>query len=292
MEKSFLTSVILPISLAVIMLGMGLSLRVDDFKRVFKFPKAVLIGTVNQIILLPLLAWALISLLDLDAGIAIGLIILSVCPGGTTSNLISHVSKGDTALSVTLTAISTCATFFTIPIIVNLALAHFSTETQKFELPITQTIGALFLITILPISIGMTIKKRFPNLAEKLDKPVRVLSVVFFAIILAGITYKVRDTFFEFLAESGLACGLLLFSTLTLGFFSARFFKLTLPQSITISIETGIQNGTLGLLVATQLIPNALPEFSIPSATYGLMMFIPAMFFMMFFGKRKRSTDS
>ncbi len=287
MEKSLLTSVILPISLAIIMLGMGLSLRLDDFRRVFKFPKAVLIGTINQLVFLPLLAWLLISLLDLEEGIAVGVIILSVCPGGTTSNLISHVSKGDTALSVTLTAISTCATFFTIPLIVNLALTHFSTETQEFQLPIAQTIGALFLITILPISIGMAIRKRNPTLAEKLDKPVRIISVVFFAIILAGITYQFKDTFFDFLAESGLACFLLLLLTLTLGFFSARVFNLTLPQSITISIETGIQNGTLGLLVATELIQNPLPEFSIPSATYGLMMFIPAMFFMAFFGKRK-----
>ncbi len=287
MEKSFLTSVILPISLAIIMLGMGLSLRLDDFKRVFKFPKAVLIGTINQIVCLPLLAWLLISLLDLDAGIAVGVIILAVCPGGTTSNLISHVSKGDTALSVTLTAISTCATFFTIPLIVNLALTHFSSETQDFQLPITQTVGALFLITILPISIGMAIRKRNPTLAKKLDKPVRTVSVVFFVFILIGITYQVRATFFEFLTESGLVCFLLLFSTLTLGFSSARFFKLTLPQSITISIETGIQNGTLGLLVATQLIQNTLPEFSIPSATYGLMMFIPAAFIMLFFGRKK-----
>lgn len=287
MEKSILTSIILPASLAVIMLGMGLALTIEDFKRVVKYPKAAFLGIFNQIILLPLIAFLLIKLLGLSSGIAIGVMIIAACPGGTTSNIITHISKGDTALSVTLTAISTTLTFFSIPFIVNFAIGHFSNESQDLQLPIPQTIGALFLITILPVSIGMLIKRYNNSFALKMDRPVRIASLLFFALIVVGIIIKNKAHFFSFMAEAGSISILLNVATMAVGFLTAKLFLLPLKQSITIAIESGIQNGTLAILIATELIANANPELSIAPATYGLLMFLSGGFMMYYFGKRK-----
>lgn len=286
MEKSILTSVILPASLGVIMLGMGLSLTIGDFKRVIKFPKAAFIGLFNQIILLPIVAFLLIKLMGLSAGLAIGVMILAACPGGTTSNIITHVSKGDTALSVTLTAISTIITFFSIPFIVNFAIGYYESGDKSFQLPIPETIGALFLITILPVSIGMIIKRYNNSFALKMDRPVRVASLLLFVLIIIGIIVKNRAQVVDFILEAGAISILLNATTMLLGFGAAKLFALPLKQSITIAIESGIQNGTLALLIATELIKNANPELSIAPATYGLLMFISGGLMMYFFGRK------
>jgi len=276
MEQSILTSVILPVSLAIIMLGMGLSLTLDDFKRVVQYPKAALLGAFNQ-------------LMGIEGGLAIGVMIIAACPGGTTSNLITHISKGDTALSVSLTAISTLATFFTIPFIVNFAIDYFNTDVAAFELPVAQTIGALFLITIVPVSIGMLIKRYNNPFALKMDRPVRISSVVLFVIIVIGIIIKTRNEILDFLASAGTISILLSIITMFLGFVTAKLFALNLKQAITISIESGIQNGTLAIVIATVLIENPLAELSIPPATYGLLMYIPGSFMIFYFGRRKSS---
>ena len=287
MEKSILTTVILPASLAIIMLGMGLSLTVDDFKRVAKYPKAAFIGIVNQIVLLPIIAFVLVKLMGLGTTMAIGVMIIASCPGGTTSNLITHVSKGDTALSVSLTAISTMVTFFSIPFIVNFAIKYFASESQEFQLPLMKTIGALFLITILPVSIGMLIFRYKPRFANKMDRPVRVISVVFFVLIIVGLIIKYRAQFLGFIAQAGTVSIALNIITMLAGYGIAKMFALNQKQSITISIESGIQNGTLAILIATELIQNASPELAIAPATYGLLMFISGGFMMYYFGKRK-----
>jgi len=271
MQDSVITAVFLPMALAFIMLGMGLSLTVKDFKNIFIYPKAMILGLTNQLILLPVFGYALIQLFGLTGALAVGVMILAACPGGATSNLISHLSKGDTALSISLTAVSSLITILSIPIIVNFAISHFGGE-GSITLPVMETIIQIAGVTIVPVSIGMFLNKKFPKLSQKADKPVRIASAVFFALILFAAILKERENLIAFFILSGPIALMLNLLTLTVGFFLARVFLLSKKQSITIAIESGIQNGTLGIMIAATLLKNS--EMTIPVAIYSLIMFM------------------
>jgi BASS family bile acid:Na+ symporter len=287
MEPSILTDIILPIVLAIVMLGMGLSLVIDDFKRVLLFPKAISIGLVNQLLILPIVGFTLASLFPIKPELAVGLIILAACPGGVTSNLISHVSKGDTALSITLTAISSMLTILTIPFIINIGLEQFMDEGKKIHLDVVKTIETIVAITIVPIAIGMLIRAKASNFAQKMDKPVKVASTIFLALIIAGIIVKEKENILSFFQQVGLISLSLNALTMLIGFYSAKIFKLNLAQSISVSIESGVQNGTLGIFIALSILKNS--EMSITPAIYSLIMFGTAGFMMYYFGRRSSS---
>lgn len=285
MESSILTSVVLPLSLAIIMLGMGLSLVVNDFKRVFKYPTAALIGLTNQLILLPLIGFSLALLFNLPPELAVGLMILAACPGGTTSNLITHVSRGDIALSITLTAIASVITVFTIPLIVSFALVYFINDGNTvIELPIVRTIVQIMGITIVPVSIGMIIRKFNTPFADRMEKPMRIASTIIFVAVVLGIIAANRNIIMDALLKLGEVTIALNVITMLLGYYSARFFKLNLKESISITIESGVQNGTLGIVIATTILQHN--EMSLPSAIYGLIMFFTTGFIMWYFGRR------
>jgi BASS family bile acid:Na+ symporter len=273
METNYLTDLMLPLSLAVIMLGMGLSLTPDDFKRIVLYPKAVAIGFVNQIILLPIVGFLLIKVFGMDnLDLAVGVMILAACPGGPTSNLIAHISRGDTALSITLTAISSFITIITIPIVVNLSLSYFLAHGEYVPLPLVETIIRLTLITLLPVAIGMLIRSKARNFALKMDKTVKILSgLLLFLIIFATILTN-REIFIQAFEDVGLITLSLNVLMLLIGYFSARIFRLNVTQSITISIESGIQNGTLGIMIASTLLHNNV--MAISPAVYSLIMFM------------------
>ena len=285
MEGNILTQVLLPVALFIIMLGMGLSLVLNDFKRVMIYPKAVLIGLLNQLVLLPLIAFWLAGLWEWSGALAVGLMILAVCPGGVTSNLISHISKGDTALSVTLTAISSLVTIITIPFILNFSLEHFMSGGQAIQLPVLKTIAQIVVITIIPISIGMLIRSHKPEFSDSMDRPVRVVSVVFLVLIILAAVLKEKEVLINNAKLVGGVTLLLNLLTMALGYFTSRLLKLNLRQSITISIESGIQNGTLAIAVAMTVI--GVGEMAIPGAIYSLIMFFTGGFFMFYFGRRK-----
>lgn len=285
MEDSILTSIILPLSLFIIMLGMGLTLVVADFKRIALYPKATLIGLTNQLVLLPTIAFGIVSLLNLSPMVAVGFMLLTACPGGTTSNLITHVSRGDTALSITLTAISSFISVLTIPLIVASALNYFLGEAQTVDLPVLPTIAQILAITVVPVSIGMVIRNFFPAFAQKMDKPTRIFSIVIFVAIVIGIIAANIDLLQQYLFEFGGVSLLLNIVTMGLGFLSAKLFDLNLRQRISIAIESGIQNSTLAIVIATNIIGQN--DLSLPAAIYGLMMFIPGGFMMWYFGRRK-----
>lgn len=285
MQSSILTSVVLPLSLAIIMLGMGLSLVIDDFKRVFKYPKAALIGLTNQLILLPLIGFALALAFRLPPEFAVGLMILAACPGGTTSNLITHVSRGDIALSITLTAIASMITVFTIPLIASFSLAYFINDSNTtIELPIIRTILQIMVITIIPVSIGMIIRHFNKSFADRMDRPMRIASTVIFIAVVLGIIAANRAIIADAFVKLGAVTLTLNVITMLLGYFSARFFKLNLKESISITIESGVQNGTLGIVIATTILQHN--EMSLPSAVYGLVMFFTAGFIMWYFGRK------
>lgn len=283
MQDSVLTAVFLPLALAFIMLGMGLSLTVKDFKNIFVYPKAMVLGLTNQLILLPIFGYALIELFGLTGALAVGVMILSACPGGATSNLISHLSRGDTALSISLTAVSSLITIVTIPIIINFAISHFGEE-GSITLPVMETIIQIAGVTVVPVSIGMFLHNKFPKLSYKADKPVRIASAVFFVLILFAAILKERANLVEYFIQSGPITLILNLMTLTVGFFLARLFLLSKRQSITIAIESGIQNGTLGIMIAATLLKNS--EMTIPIAIYSLIMFMTSAI-IIFLSNRK-----
>lgn len=275
METNYLTDIMLPLSLAIIMLGMGLSLTPFDFKRVLLYPKATAIGIINQVIVLPVVGYLLLLIFQLESPeLAVGIMVLAACPGGPTSNLISHISKGDTALSITLTAISSLIAVITIPLIVNFALSHFMQHGEYIPLPVFDTIIKLMLITLLPVAIGMAIRAKAINFAMKMDKPVKLVSgILLFVIILAAIMSN-KDIFVRSFRDVGPIALALNVLMLFIGYYSARLLKLKRSQSITISVESGIQNGTLGITIASTLLHNNV--IAISPAIYSLIMFVTA----------------
>jgi bile acid:Na+ symporter, BASS family len=277
METNYLTDIMLPLSLAVIMLGMGLSLVPYDFKRVLLYPRAASVGILNQIIVLPLTGFFLLWLFGLKSPeLAVGIMILAACPGGPTSNLISHISRGDTALSITLTAVSSLIAVITIPLIINLSLAYFMQQGKYIPLPVFDTIFKLTLITLLPVSAGMMIRARVPEFAGKMNKPVKIISgILLFLIIFAAIMTN-KDIFVSSFASVGPVALALNVVMLLAGFLSARLLRLNTPQNITISVESGIQNGTLGITIASTLLHNDV--MAISPAIYSLIMFMTAGF--------------
>lgn len=274
MDKA--STLVLASSLIIIMLGMGLSLVTDDFKRIIVYPKAILVGLVNQLIILPLIGFTIAVLFPLSPEIAIGIMILAACPGGPTSNLIAHLAKGDTALSVSLTALSSFITILTIPFIVNFALEHFLEEGQMIRLDVMDSIKNIFVIIIIPIVIGMLIRKYKEGFALKMERPVRIASALVLALVIIGIVIKEKENFVSYFQQAGIVALALNVSTMVVGYFSARLFRITDKRALSISIESGIQNGTLAITVAVVLLGST--EFAIAPAIYSLLMFFTGGF--------------
>ena len=283
---SIIGQIFLPISLAIIMFGMGLSLVSDDFVRLFAYPKAVLVGLCNQLLFLPLIGFAIIVLFDLNPTMAIGVMILSLCPGGPTSNLISQVSRGNIGLSVTLTALASLITVFTIPILLSKAIAYFTGDTDVvIQLPILETMLQILVITVIPISIGMMIRKRREAFALSMEKPMRTASTVLFVIIFLIIIIANKDNLTQAMKEVGLPTLLLNLSTMGLGFVSAKLFGITGKSQISITIESGIQNGTLAFVIATTILNNF--EMGLPTGAYSIWMFITGGYLMWRLGNKE-----
>ena len=266
-----ISTIILASSLIIIMLGMGLSLVFDDFKRIIVYPKAIFVGLTNQLIILPLIGFAIALIFPLRPEIAIGIMILAACPGGPTSNLITHLAKGDIALSVTLTALSSFVTILTIPFIVNFALKHFLDEGQMIRLDVVETIIRIFVIIVIPISIGMIIRRFKEGFALKMAKPVRKASGLVMALVIIGIVIKERENIIPYFQQAGIVALLLNVTTMMVGYYSSKLFSIKNKRAISISIESGIQNGTLAITIAVVLLGNS--EFAITPAIYSLLMF-------------------
>ena len=270
---TIITQIFLPISLAIIMFGMGLTLVVGDFGRLFTYPKAVIVGLCNQLIFLPLIGFSIILLFDLSSSMAIGIMILALCPGGPTSNLITQVARGNIGLSVTLTALASLITVFTIPIILSKAITYFTGETGVvIELPIVQTMLQILVITVIPVSIGMVIRKKNEGFALRMERPMRTASTVLFVIIFLLVMIANKDLIVEAIKAVGLATLLLNLSTMALGYITARAFRIKGKSQISITIESGIQNGTLAFVIATTILNNV--EMGLPTGAYSIWMFI------------------
>ncbi|WP_010201670.1 bile acid:sodium symporter family protein [Psychrobacter sp. PAMC 21119] len=271
---TLVNSVVIPLCLFLIMMGMGMTLITNDFKRILKYPKAVSIGLLNQLILLPIIGFALANIMPLRPEYAVGVMLLVLCPGGTTSNLFTFLAKGDVALSVTMTAIASVVTVFSIPVVLSFSLIHFMGAGSEFQLPIIKTMISLFVITILPISIGMLIKRFAPRVADSSQVIVSRFGVTFLTFLVVFLSYVQRDIIVEALIATGPVSLLLNLSTMALGYYSSKWLGLNLAQRTSITMEVGLQNSTLSIFMALTLLSNY--DMSMTPAIYTLVMFLTA----------------
>lgn len=273
MESNVLTAVFLPLALFVIMLGMGMGLTVDDFKRIFVEPKAVVLGLVAQLIMLPVVGFMLASMFPLTPELAVGLVIIAACPGGPTSNLVTYLARGDVALSITLTAISSLITVFTIPLVVNLAMTAYLGEASSLELLVSSTILQIAVITCIPVSLGMVLHAKAPGFVARIEPGVKWLSLVFLGLIIFGLLVQERANLGGFFVQVGWATLALMIVAMGLGYGIASLAKLNQSATIAITIEVGIQNGTLAIAIASAPTLLNSPTMAIPAAIYSLLMF-------------------
>ncbi len=266
---SALTTIGLPIALGIIMFGLGLSLTVDDFRRVRQHPRAVIVALGCQLVLLPAICFGIVLLLDLPPLLGIGMMLLAASPGGTTANLFSHLFRGDVALNVTLTAVNSIIAVFTLPIITNLAISHFDRE-DDVNLPFGEVVE-VFAIVLVPTVLGMIVRSRRPDFAERMEKPVRIGSAVILAVLVLGILLDQKDNIADYFVDAGLATGLFCALSLVVGYYVPKAFGITASQAIASSMEIGVHNATLAIFVAVEILDST--EISVPAAVYSLFMF-------------------
>jgi BASS family bile acid:Na+ symporter len=285
MNDSVLTSVLLPVALAIIMLGLGLTLTVADFTRVLRMPRAVLVALGTQVILLPAICFGLVKLFDLAPALAVGMMLLAASPGGTTANLFSHLAGGDVALNVTLTAVNSVLAVITLPIVVNLSLDHFLGDGQIGLQPAKML--QVFAIVLIPVALGMLLRNKRPGFADRMSRPVKLGSIVVLVLVIFAAIYTERDNVLDYLAAVGVVAVLLNVLSLALGYAVPKLAKLGERQSIACSMEIGIHNATLALTIA--LSPSLLDnsEMSIPVAVYGIVMFFPTAAFAYYLNRRR-----
>ncbi|MDI9244517.1 bile acid:sodium symporter family protein [Marinobacter sp. CHS3-4] len=283
MESSPLISAGLPIALFIIMIGIGMTLTVRDFRLVAVYPKGLIIGTVAQILLMPLIAFALASMLGLSPAIAVGLVIIAACPGGTTSNLFVLLSRGNIALSIVLTVSASLITIVTLPLFTNYALQFYAGETESISLPVLRTVGMLVGIVLFPVGLGMIIRTRNPALAQKAENVVSLFGGIVLAVLVVGLLYGVRDQVWTLLQQAGPATVLLNLAGISVGLLAGRAGGLSQRESMAVAVELGIKNSTIALLVTLTLLESS--TMSIPAAVYGVLMF-PIGFLLAAYGRR------
>lgn len=269
------TQILLPLGLAFIMFSMGLTLTLADFSRVFVYPAAFLFGLFSQMIMLPLLAFGIATTLSLEPEIGVGLLILAACPGGITSNLLTHLANGDAALSISLTAVTSLCGVLTVPLITNLGLLMFTGASDAISLPLGKMVIGVFLVSTLPLLFGMLLRYRNPGRADRLAPHSLKLSVMLFILIVVATFMGHWGNISDKFNVAGPAVIALNLSTMLLALFGAWLLRLDRAQGIAISLECGLQNAAMGIFVAATLLVNS--NMVIPSIIYALIMNISAL---------------
>ncbi len=275
MNDSVLISVGLPIALAIIMFGLGLSLEVGDFRRVARTPRAVVVALGLQVLVLPVIAFGLVVAFDLDPLLAVGVMLLAASPGGTTANLFSHLFRGDVALNITLTAINSVLAAVTIPLVTNLVIGYFDTD-GDLGLQWSKVVQVIAIVLV-PVAVGMLVRRWSRGFAARADKPVRVFSIVVLVAVAVGALLGERENLGDYLQQVGLVTGLLCVLSLSLGYAGARLARLEQPQAVASSMEVGIHNTTVALTIALSVLDST--EVAIPAAVYSILMYVLATAF-------------
>jgi BASS family bile acid:Na+ symporter len=289
METNYLTVVLLPLAISIIMMGLGLTLTPDDFRRVVVYPKAVLIGLICQMLILPLICFLIAKSFGLSPELAVGLMLLSAVPGGATANLYSHLAKGDVALNVTLTAVNSVLALFTLPFIINFAISYFMQSDQVVPMQFSKVIDVC-VIVLIPVSIGMLIRSKFPAFTLKLDKPVKILSALFLVLIIVMAVLKEKNNIVRYFEEVGLAALTFNLLSMATGYFVPLLFRIGKKQAVAIGMEIGIHNGTLAIYIALTVIGNS--SMSIPPAIYSLIMFFTAAAFGFIVNSKNKTAEA
>lgn len=276
MQSSIITAVFLPVALGIIMLGLGLSLTLADFRRVITMPRAIAVGLVCQVLLLPAVCFGIAKLFALPPELAVGLMLLSASPGGATANLFSHLAKGDVALNITLTATNSVVSLLTLPIIVSASLSHFLADSRAIPIQPDKVVQ-VFAIILVPVAIGMLVRAKKTDLALRLERPVRILSAVFLVLVIGAALLKDRATLGSAFAQVGLPALVFNLASLGVGYFVPRLLRLPKRQAIAIGMEIGIHNGTLAIAIATTVL--ARDAMAVPAAIYSVIMFFTAAVF-------------
>lgn len=276
MQQSTATTLFLPIALGFIMLGLGLSLTIDDFKRVAKYPKAIAIALVCQMLVLPVLCFFIARLSGLEPALCVGLMLLAASPGGATANLYSHLANGDVALNITLTAVNSVLALLTLPLIVNYSMEIFLGAGQFIPMPFSKVME-VFSIVLLPVSIGMLIKNKAVTFAAKMDKPVKIVSALLLLLIIVSVTLREKQVLLDHFASLGWPVVVFNVVSMAVGFFVPRLLGVSKREAVAIGMEIGIHNGTLAIFLALNVIGNS--TMSVPPAIYSLLMFITAAAF-------------
>ena len=278
--------VLLPLSLVFIMFTLGLGLTLDDFINLIYTPKAFSVGIINQMFLLPIAAFFIISLMGITKEIAVGIMILASCPGGVTSNIITKLAKGDTALSISYTAVVSIVTVVTLPLITGLSMKHFmgadATTLNLLSLGLN-----MFLITAIPVGICMAVRSKFRIIADSFESAATKISTVLFIIIIIGALLSEWNTFINNLSSLGPAIILLMIIMITIGYSSSKWFRMNNQQAVTVAIESGIQNGTVGITIGNIILnpDTGLSILSIPSGVYSILMYFVCLPFVFWYIK-------
>ena len=298
-----ITDVILPLALAFIMFTLGLGLTFSDFARVAKMPKNFLIGLVSQLVFLPLVALIIVFVWPLQPELAIGLILIAAAPGGVTSNILTSFAKGDVALSISLTAVMSLLSVISVPLVLGISLTAVMSLLSVISVPLVLGISmglisdnslgsisltsiaiSMFLIVTLPVLLGMIFRASLSYLTKRIEKIAKILSTALFVLVLIGAILAERQNLVEYFAQTGLDVLILNILMMTIAYYWAKLFSSGRPQLKAISLECGLQNGTLAIFVGTSVFGGGL--YIVPAATYSVIMYLTSLIFIYFVRKR------
>ena len=272
-----------PIALALIMLGLGTSLKIDDFLRVFRYPKDFFVGLFCQMIILPIIAFLLIKIINIPTEIALGVMIIAAAPGGVTSNILTKFANGDVAISISLTAIISLISIFSVPFIIFFSADLLNIDYVQKNISILSISLKMFFVVTIPVIVGMIIRHYANNFVLDKTKTIQRISVGLFIIVFISIYIEEWDKIVNFLIKAGTISLILNITMMTVGFYIAKFFASGIAQQKCISLECGLQNGTLAVFVGTQLFDEIV--YMVPTAAYALIMMITSILFLLLIRK-------
>ena len=270
---------IAPIILALIMFGLGLSLKIEDFKRVLKTPKDFFVGFISQLIILPLIAYLLIIILKTPSEIAIGVMIIAAAPGGVTSNILTKFADGDVALSITLTAVISLISIISVPFIIFTSADIFGIKSISQNISMTGIALKMFLVVTVPVILGMIMRKLAENFVNSKIKIFEKLNLVLFIIFFIAAFYEERESFISFLMQAGFITLILNITMMIVAYYLGKTFASGVKQQKCIALECGLQNGTLAIFVSTQIFGTDIIYIT-PTAAYALIMYITGLIFV------------
>ena len=270
---------IAPIILALIMLGLGIGLRFEDFTRVLKSPKDFFVGFFSQLIILPLVAYLLIIILRTPPEIAIGVMIIAAAPGGVTSNILTKFADGDVALSISLTAVISLISIITVPLIIFTSANLLGVSEVSQNISMTGIAIKMFLVVTVPVILGMIIRKFAENFVASKVEIFNKLNIIFFIIFFIAAFYEEKENIINFIIQAGLITLILNISMMVIAYYIAKAFTSGIKQMKCIALECGLQNGTLALFVSTQIFGKDI-IYAIPTGAYALIMYITGFIFI------------